>query len=270
MEWHRAKTILIFLFLLVNIFLLSVIINANNKANFDQERLSEVFVKNNINIKPEILPHQKDTIFVSEFYGVTDSIIHFFIPQISKIDGTTYSNDTKTLIVDGNKISYTDSAPADPDFRNVNLKNILSKLEPALKRLGIDSYVVSENISESGGMYLVEYKYNINKHEIFYNKLTFMVSNKGIIKCEGAIYVQDKKNGNSYEINTAETILLQFNKEEAEPLNVISVCLGLYVSDYKNALTIQAIPAYEITTDKRTYIYDARIGVDSNNRELIR
>ena len=268
MEWHKAKNVLILLFLSVNIFLLCVLADSNNKDNFDKTKLSEVFLKNNINIDMEILPKPKNRLFVSEFYGVNDEVIHFFVPKILKVDGTTYSNETRTLMVEGNKISFTDSAPSDQSFKNVTTENVESKLKPILKELGIFSSVVMENISESSGMYMVEYEYIPAKYKIFYNKLIFLISNRGILKCEGEIYLPDKKNGYSYEINTAETILVQFDKKINVPLNVKSIKLGLYILDYESALTTQAIPAYEIVTDKKTYIYDARIGVDRQNREL--
>ena len=268
MEWHRAKNILILLFLAVNIFLLCILVNANTKADFDRQKLQKVLTANNIKVDLDILPHQKNRIFVSEFYGVTDSIIHFFIPKVTKIDGTAYSDETKTIIVEGNKISYTNSSPSDPSFRNTVKSNVLSKLKPVLKQLGIEKYVSNGSVTESDGMYLIEFKYIIDKREIFNSELAFLVSNRGIIKCEGTIYVPDEKNGYSYEINLAETILLQLERSEKTLFDITSIKLGLYISDYENAVITQAIPAYEIKTDNRTYIYDARIGVDSQNRKL--
>jgi len=269
MEWHRAKTILIILFLCVNIFLLSILVNSNNKSGFDKEGLNNLLAKNNITVDQSNLPHPDTRIFVPEFYGVNDEIIRFFIPKIQKVDGTTYSNAGKTLIVEGNKISYTDASPTDISFRNINTRNIKSKLKPALTALGVYKHAVLENVSASDGMYLAEFSYRIDKHEIFYSRLTFLISSRGIMKCEGAIYSTNKKSGYSYEINTSETILVQFSQNYKDsPTNITSVRLGLYILDYENALTTQAIPAYEISTDNKTYIYDARIGVDIKDREV--
>ena len=271
MEWHRAKNILIVLFLFVNIFLLFILIDDNNKASLDKAKLFGVLTQNNITVDLSTIPKAKKRVFVSEFYGVNDEIIHFFIPRILKVDGTTYSDDTKTLIVDRNNISFTDSAPSNDEFRNVTSKNVVSKLEPILKTFGISNYVKVGNLIESSGMYMVEYKYEIDKLEVLHDKLTFLVSNRGLLKCEGALYVPDKKSGYSYDINTPETIIIQSEKKD---INITSMKLGLYILDYENALTTQAIPAYQITaesrtyTENRTYTFDARIGVDSKEREL--
>ena len=56
-----------------------------------------------------------------------------------------------------------------------------------------------------------------------------------------------------------------FEKE----VKITQIKLGCYLSEYKNAVTAQALPVYMIKTADKTYLYDARDGVDSSQRQLM-
>ena len=159
------------------------------------------------------------------------------------------------------------------DFLDLNDKNSEKILKKYFKLLGIEEYAHIKSVTKNEDKYTVSCIFKIGELEIFSSNLTFIISTNGIHKIYGTLNIPDVKNGYNFELSNIETILLNFSRNEQNnnknnKITIEEIKLGCYLSDYENAVTSQALPAYMIKTKDRIYIYDAREGVDFSNRQL--
>ncbi len=278
MEWKKAKTILIWLFIVIDICLLAqnIYLNfGNNKVDFDG--LSPVLKANNIEIAENFSVTNKKYAFVHEYKRATvsEELKTTLLGDYDEIsEGRYTSKDKKSILkTDDNEFYYENKTPHFKDFSKLNEKKAEKILEKYFKLFGAEKYASMESITESDGKYTINCIFEIDELEIFSSKLTFIISKDGIHKIYGTLNIPDVKNGYNFELSNIETILLNFsrNKEkngEKKKILIEEIKLGCYLSDYENAVASQALPAYMIKTDERIYIYDAREGVDFSNRQL--
>lgn len=275
MEWKKAKNILIFLFLIIDIFLLGINFFSNSKNNVDYDKLSVALLKKNIKISEKIIPKNKKSGFVYEFYSVdvNEETKKTLLGEYEKNGKNEFvsKNKNSTLSISGNKIFYFNSSPNFDDFKNVNEKNIEKKLKSYVKILGVEKYAKFENVTSSDGEYVANYKFFIDDNNLFSSKLEFCVSEKGIHKIDAVLNIPDKKKGYKFELSSIETILMNFSQNSSflKTTEITDVTYGYYISEYENAVVSQALPVYMIETKENSYIYDARNGVDSAQRCLV-
>lgn len=275
MEWKKAKNILIFLFLIIDIFLLSINFFSSSKNNVDYDKLNVALLKKNIKISEKIIPKNKKSGFVYEFYSVdvNEETKKTLLGEYEKNGKNEFvsKNKNSTLSISGNKIFYFNSSPNFDEFKNINEKNIEKKLKSYVKILGVEKYAKFENVTSSDGEYVANYKFFIDDNNLFSSKLEFCVSEKGIHKIDAVLNIPDKKKGYKFELSSIETILMNFSQNSSflKITEITDVTYGYYISEYENAVVSQALPVYMIETKENSYIYDARNGVDSVQRCLV-
>ena len=275
MEWKKAKTILIWLFILVDIYLLFVNIYnnyGNNKIEYD--KLKDVLLQNNIYLPKDVVTKNKKTFFVNEYkkIDITNEIKDTLLGDCEETSKGRFisKNKNKILKINDDEIYYENKSPNFEGFEKINEKNAKNILKKYLKLLNIYDYVVLENVEKENDKLNIRYKFVIDNSEMFSSFLNFVVSNKGIHKIYGTVSVPNGKKGYDFELSNIETILLNFsrNNQFNKEVKIKEIKSGCYLADYKNAVTAQALPAYMIKTENKSYIYDARSGVDSSLREL--
>ncbi len=278
MEWKKAKTILIWLFIVIDVCLLAYNIYSNygnNKVDF--ESLLPVLNANNIKIGDTVSVKNKKYAFVYECKKaqITEELKTTLLGNYDEIsDGRYSSKDKKSILkTDGNEFFYENKSPHFKGFSDLNDKNTEKILKKYLKLLGIEEYAQIKSVTKNEDKYTVSCIFKIGELEIFSSNLTFIISTNGIHKIYGTLNIPDIKNGYNFELSNIETILLNFSRNEQhtnknKKIIVEEIKLGCYLSDYENAVTSQALPAYMIKTKDRIYIYDAREGVDFSNRQL--
>ncbi len=277
MEWKKAKTILIWLFVIVDMFLLTygLFVNfGNNKVDF--EGLKSVLEGNNIVFSENIKISNRNSIFVHEYKRpvISEKLKEELMGNYDETgDGRYSSKDKKSIMkTDGSEFFYENKSPDFKGFEKLDKKNSDKILEKYLKLFGIEKYADISDISEKDGQYFVSCVFKTEGLEIFSSSLTFVISKKGIHKIYGTLSIADTQNGYKFELSNIETILLNFSRntggEKNKKIQIEEIKLGCYLSDYENAVTSQALPVYMIRTNENIYIYDAREGVDSSNREL--
>ena len=275
MQWAKAKTIMIWLFLIVDIFLLSYLLINKLKTDKDaNSHLIAVLKHNNINIRAELLNHNSKKIYAYEFLApdITEELSESFLKNPQKKDNNLYESKDKTASLQMNSgyINYENKKPDFPGFGSVNEKNVHHKLMPYLKALKIDKYVRPAKISKEGKDISVSYSYFFSDMELYSAELNFLVSSDGIKKIEGNINIPNKENGYDFTLSGIETVLLNFiqNNTFQKEETIVSINEGYYLINYQNLLIAQAIPVYRIKTSNKTYIYDARDGIDASKRQL--
>lgn len=275
MEWKKAKNILIFLFLIIDIFLLGINFFSSSKNNVDYGKLSVALLKKNIKISEKNIPKNKKSGFVYEFYSVdvNEETKKILLGEYEKNGKNEFVSKNKkaSFSVSGNKIFYYNSSPNFDEFKNVNEKNIEKKLKSYVKILGAEKYAKFESVTSSDGEYVANYKFFIDDNNLFSSKLEFCVSEKGIHKIDAVLNIPDKKRGYKFELSSIETILMNFSQNSSflKTTEITDVTYGYYISEYENAVVSQALPVYMIETKENSYIYDARNGVDSAQRCLV-
>ena len=278
MEWKKAKTILIWLFIVIDVCLLAYNIYSNygnNKVDFDS--LLPVLNANNIKISDTVSVKNKKYAFVYEYKKsqITEELKTTLLGDYDEIyDGRYTSKDKKSILkTDGNEFFYENKSPHFKDFSDLNEKNSEKILKKYFKLLGIDEFAQIKAVTKNDDKYTASCIFKIGELEIFSSNLTFIISTNGIHKIYGTLNIPDVKNGYNFELSNIETILLNFSRNEQnnsknKKITVEEIKLGCYLSDYENAVTSQALPAYMIKTKDKIYIYDAREGVDFSNRQL--
>lgn len=276
MQWSKAKTIMIWVFLVVDIILaVTLTVNKVSSRKTDIKMLAQVLSNNNLNVREEILETKVSQLFACEFTGITltEKLAENFLKNPVQKDNFTYeSQDKNAYLYSGSmQILYENKKPDFKGFANVNEKNIHKKLISYLKKLQIYNHVKLADISRKNGDLCAKYSYFYNNMEIFASDITFTVNENGIKRIEGNLNIPNKKSGYNFTLSNLDTILLNFvqNNKFSSPVTVVSITPGYFCPSYDNTVLSQAIPVYRIKTTDRIYIYDARDGIDSEKRQLL-
>ncbi len=272
MQWQRAKTIMIVVFLLINIFLASyLVVDRHTGDQKTLQHLTDVLSKNGIQLHPDALPKEEVSLFVPEFSApqLTKKQVEKLIenPVLSDT-GYTSGDNTARLEFKDNVFTYENLNPKERAFRKVTAKNVVSKLNPYLKALGVSNLIYPVDISEIQGEILVEYAYRVEDRKLFDSRLRITVNQNGIRLIRGVLAVPDEKNGFSYNLSQLETILMSLAQTNEESLEITNIELGYYFISYSDALVSQAIPVYQIRTSQGDILMDARDGVETADRIL--
>ena len=275
MQWAKAKTIMIWLFLAVDIILAVIWASENiSTKKADRDNLTAVLKNNNIVVRGELIDTKKKTIYASELKGLAldPKTASVFLDKPVKTDDFTYENEAKTakLSASSGHILYENSAPNFKKFDTVSEKNVSSLLKPYLKALGIEKYTHISRIYEKDGDVFAEYSYFFDNRELYRSNIVFAVNTNGIKSISGDINIPNGDEGYNFTLSGIETILMNFAQNNRFPKeeNIVSINLGYYRIGYENILVSQAIPVYRIKTTDKMYIYDARDGIDARTRQL--
>lgn len=272
MQWNRAKTIMIAVFLLINIFLVSYLVLERHTENQQTlQYLTDVLAKNDILLHSDAVIAWEESLFVPEFSAPVLSQ-----KQIAKLMENPIATETGYQSADGNAtwelkdnvFVYENKAPKQRAFRKVTEKNVVSKLNPYLKALGIEDSVYPVDISQIQEDIVVEYAYQPDERKLFDSRLRISVNQNGIRSIRGLLAVADRKNGFSYTLSKPETVLLGLAQTNEGSMEISQIELGYYFISYSDALVSQAIPVYQIRTSQGDIVMDARDGLESSERIL--
>ncbi len=272
MQWYRAKTILIVVFLCINIFLgIYLITDRYQNESRALSELVNVLSANQIHLRVDSLPKVPPQVLVPEFFGapLSEKTIKLLVPNfLPKENGYTNAEGSISLEQTGNRILYQNPTPNQKGFRKVNENNVISKLRPYVEALGVEKYVYPVNVSRIQDDIMVEYAYRVDSTKLYGSSLRISVSTDGIRQIRGFLGVPDRKNGFSYRLSKLETVLMGLAQMGYEGIEITAVKLGYYFIDYTDAMVSQAIPVYQIRTSAGELILDGRDGVENAQRLL--
>lgn len=259
MNWPRVKTILIFLFLAVDIMLLaSIVIPSVGLSRIPHETIqntAEVLAQRGIEISPEIIPARRESMGIVELYNIwpdRQALAEKLIGEVHSEEGTVYTNDTKTLTLGTNNFKYENNIPE---------KTIAHELI----EMGID---VRDNFYEEGESSIRSWQ-TIEDKKLFEAEIYAAVTDEKIT-VSGYWIFPDRENG--IIINTPDTlldvtgVLIDFinNPFREAEVKITSVetgySAGTAYRDTSHKL-VSVSPAYKISTDTGAYyMYDALSG----------
>ncbi|MBR6523807.1 MAG: hypothetical protein IKT39_04275 [Clostridia bacterium] len=259
MNWPRVKTILIFLFLAVDIMLLcSIIIPSVTLSRIPQETIrntADVLSQRGIEISPEIIPARRESMGIVELYNIwpdKEAVAEKLLGKAPVLSGEVYKNGTKTLTFQQDGFNYKNSA---------TVKTVAHELI----EMGID---VRDNFYEEGESSLRSWQ-TIEDKKLFESEI-YAAQTGAEVTVTGYWIFSDRENG--IIINTPDTlldvtgVLIDFiNNPLREPeVKITSVetgySAGTAYRDMSHKL-VSVSPAYKISTDTGAYyIYDALSG----------
>ncbi len=265
MEWSKIKTILIWIFAIVNIFLFSMFfkdIYVGTELSDDVVKNTiEVLKKNNVSITAEVMPKDCSDVRIYNVENEYNSLSEMLesIRSVSNKNGVSYFSE-ENVTVKGKSFTCTVNSDG-------NVSNTLNHTKSEIKKTGLLDDV-EYSTRESG-----DYVYFYLKHGnmIFFDSfIRVKCTEKGIQE----IYVNNWLGDKVTEGGTAETIspsqiLIDFAVEMAytEKVTVTSVEAGYYVGNRDETVRVTAFPVWKITvSDGGVYYYDRRNGdlVSSN------
>lgn len=259
MNWPRVKTILIFLFLAVDLILLAtIIVPSVSLSRIPQETIentASLLNSRGIEISADIIPARRESMGIVELYN-----LH---PQPDKLAqkllGTAATGENNIFSADSRVLTLTDSGFM---FENSDVSDSIAH---QLINLGID---VRENLYEQGKSSLRAWQ-AVDGRKIFESEI-YASQSDDKFTLSGYWIFSDSDKG--IITNTPDTlidvtgVLIDFisNPVRDESVRISSIELGYSTGAAYRDTThklVSASPAYKISTDTGAYyMYDALSG----------
>ncbi len=254
MEWSRVKSILICVFVLVNLILTKVYIDGNNsQIVVDKATITntiKVLNTKNIYIDEDIIEKKTSDVPVfniSNTYKTTKELADSLYNS-----ETDYFNPEKTTF-EGETVTYKATAE---DYKKVHKK---------LKETGIfNTCKYKRTVKKDGG--ITTLTYNVyNNGLLVYDTVLQAVIDKDNLTITLENWLGDNYKGTGYtNVQTAPETLISFSNGVSfeGKLTVTAMERGYIAGDRKGELqTINAIPVWKITADNgNSYYIDMRNG----------
>jgi len=272
MLWYRAKTILILVFFLINLFLLNFLLAESHRDNSQLiGDLTAVLSKNEIHLQVDSLPRVENELKVPELAPLVmdENLAKKLIKSpVANENGYTDEAGECRLESENGVFFFRDETPDLGSFRGVSVKNAATKIAPYLEKLGVLEYVYAVDAFQIEDDILVEYAYRIGNYKLFDSHFSVTVTKDGFKQIKGFLGTPDQENGFSYQISQLETVLLSLAQNNLKGIEITNIEVGYYLINYQDAMVSQAIPAYRLRTSLGEYILDARDGVEYTQRVL--
>ncbi|MBE7020827.1 MAG: hypothetical protein E7411_05290 [Ruminococcaceae bacterium] len=277
MNFKRAKTILIVIFLFVNIFL--IVINNlfyESDITVDTKTVISILSKSGISLNEDILKEYPVSVPRVEVENVAADENKLATLLLGKGYNSSkehyYSGEGAALTVSELSVDYKVVEPKDKSFKDISPLNAGNKALKKLNKKGIgESALEVENISDNGNNnYYVTLSYKFEEYPLFNNHLYVTVTDRGILAMKGTVIDFNEIKNEDYKIIPAANILLELPsnpdlKNVDKNPEVTGIRLGYFLPMGKGEASIYAIPAYEIEiSNKKIYYYDARENISSD------
>lgn len=281
MNFARAKTILIFIFIFVNIFLLLIYnLFILDEKKIDNETLFQVLLNNNVVVNEGIIKEQKKVLPGVEVINlVNDSdklALSFLGKEYKKESDTLYKTQKASLSISKQLIEFNILNPSDKKYNDISILNAGNKIINTLSKYGMDKSNISVYNAGEGSKddFYIEVAYNYGDTPVFNHSLYAVADKKGLKSLKGTVISFNEIKNQQYNIITVSDVLLDFidniDVKNADGKTVITdVKLGYYFSVNELEVSTYAIPAYEIKLENgKLYYYDAREYVDASFKFL--
>ena len=282
MNWAKAKTILIIVFLLLNVFLFMIYSSIQtSKSETDVRQLTQVLEKNNIILPQNILkktPARLQSVELLNLAGDNQSCAAYFLKDgYTAVSDTEYKKGSQTLLINRSTVEFIDSDPQDSSYQGISEERTEKKVSKELEQLGIPEDTLQcvrtfRNVSEH---LVLVYNLTYRGFSVFNSAVQVIVCPNGITNIKGVLLAVNETNplDIQYDILNMQNILLELlsNPEfnDSEPQEILEVHLGYYIPKNDFVMSADAIPAYQILlANGKIYYYDARVSVPNTVRLL--
>lgn len=261
MEWSRIKTILICVFIFVNLFLFSVYFKSMYTGkSVDRDVIAntvDILKQNNIDIDEDIIPVSYENVKIcsveNRFANVKEMLEYVW--ENNDKDDTAFFNRENTKVSGNSFICKADSDG------NENIGNREHYAEKKLQNTGLLSSGNYKIVEKDGYVYF----YLRFEDKVFFDSyIRVSVSSSGIKEIYGVNWLGDhiSEEGVAETVSPAE-ILINFSSSHNFTDNVSVECMtyGYYTGERTETVRVTASPVWEITvSDGNKYYYDMRNG----------
>lgn len=267
MEWSKIKTILIWLFAVVNIFLFIMffkgISSGTNISDETIENTIAVLFKNNVVITEDVIPKSYSNAKICNVENKYNSVSAMLenARKVSEQQGIDY------LLEENTKIrGSTFTCTVNSDTKVSNTEKYAKK---EIKKTGL-LQDVQYTAEEKNGYVFFYLKYN---NQIFYDcYIRVKCTETGIKEIYGHNWLGDSitEGGMAETVSPAE-ILINFavQMKYSKPVTVESVNSGYYIGNRDETVRVTAFPVWEITmSDGNVFYFDMRNGDLLNKNEI--
>ncbi len=259
MEWSRIKTILIWVFVMVNIFLFATyfkgIYTGNRISDETLENTAIILKNNNISLDKDILDgnYSNAKICTVENKYNTISAMLENARKNAQDNGEKYISEENTKIR-GN--TFTSAVNSD-----LKISNIEKHVKKEMEKTGLLKNVSYKTVVENDGIYF----YLKFDNKVFYDSYIRVVcTQKGIQEIYGHNWLGDViSDGGIAEAMSPAEILVNFalNTDYKNNVTVTEMEKGYYIGERFETLRVTAFPVWKITvSDGKSYFYDMRNG----------
>ncbi|HYF82223.1 MAG TPA: two-component system regulatory protein YycI [Clostridia bacterium] len=273
MDWSKAKTILITVFLAINIFLAYMIIGANTGSigYVDDESVKQItnyLAERDIKVKGQV-PLKKlemPSITVKyQLFNKEDIAKRIFLPEIKvkeSIDGSTVklSGDSLEIsIKDSRELVFIDSS-IKPSAA-IDQKTCSNHIKEFLDRLGLKDNADIRQVEDLEGYKRFVYGQSFKGAVIYNSVMEFYVNDAGVQRARITWFDTVKQASRKANVISPEIALLSLTKYKADiaaqSIEVWEVQQGYYFGtgasgqvDTSKVVEGTAFPVWKITTDK--------------------
>jgi regulatory protein YycI of two-component signal transduction system YycFG len=273
MDWAKAKTILITVFLAINIFLGYMIISANTGSigYVDGERVKQItnyLAEKNITVKGQVPLKKTDMPSITvkyKLFNKADIAERFFLPEI-KVEESTEGSTVKlsgdsleVSIKDSRELLYIDSG-IKPSAA-IDQKICSNHIKEFLNRLGLKDDANIRQAEDVEGYKRFVYEQSF-KGAIIYNSLMeFYVNDSGVQRARIIWFDTIKQASRKASVISPEIALLYLSKHYedsvVQSIEVLEIQQGYYFGtgasgqvDTSKVEEGTAFPVWKITTDR--------------------
>jgi len=259
MEWGKIKTILIFIFVIVNFFLFVIFFkNEYVDTTLDKELLEDTVVilnQNNVVIEKSVLPKTHDNVRIctveNKYSSVSDMLNA--ARKISVQNNVNYL-DEDNIEIRGNSFTCT-------VYQNTDVSNVVKYTKKEIVKSGLldkTEYTVEE---KDGYIY---FYLKLGDKKFCDSYIKVKTTDKGIQKIYGHNWLGDvvSEGGISETVSPVE-ILIDFaiSQDFDKKVQLKSVKSGYYIGERGETVRVTASPVWEIiTSDNNVFYYDMRNG----------
>ena len=251
MNFSRAKSYLIVVFVIVNLFLVYNLISmsSSDRISLDTiENTIEILNKKNIKIDREIIKKTPETMFYLNLKNpfATEE-------YISNFKGNC------TVSEEGFKFV--------PENKNIDFKYLLPSYDAAKQALshfkdyGLEvKYTKCVGTLDMGeGIYSASFIQSFEGHDIYNTNIDIFYKEGSVLDSSGVYYEIFSFSAPDENIKTQAEILIRFANDFNEKCTIKSIESGYFTEPFKNEYSmISAIPCFKITIDNgNKYYYDA-------------
>ncbi len=278
MNWGRAKTILIFMFFITDLFLFVILVQTKTSVSqISAETIGQtvsILNNNGITVSPKMIPDkriQNQNILMENFFADPQKAAEKLLGENVKPSNETteaypfvYENELGSLTVDREGFLYLNKKIPTPYTEVKKMDQISAQVIEGLARKGItkNTFVIVETKSHDG-FYTCCVVPVYDKKQISGVSMDITVDKEDIIKMTGNWFFGTnvaKDEGSLLDVTAVLAEMIY--RPEKEPLTISNISSGYYVADaYLSSREISAVPIYIIEADNGTvYTYDARVG----------
>jgi len=277
LNWARVKTILIIVFLIVNIFLFFKVTERYSTKELRPAEISDlknILAANNIALETTLplqikyLPRMKVTNNIVEENKTADEILgrNKWTVKNDGAGNAIYSSDNKELKFDGyGFVEYTIAVGKN------NISELLTnktKGKQAIRNilkeyLKLDKYVEDEaQIDKTGTR--IDYSYYNDKSEIFNNNIVTKILPEGKIVIKHGRVDSNGFTSKGKKVTPVDAFVefVRVVKDKGR-ITIKQISIGYYADLNKGNEIVrfgEADPAWKIKTDKGTFVFDAYTG----------